>query len=32
VKLTRSGNPFTHGLDFLTKKLHEKGALAVPPA
>jgi hypothetical protein len=26
IKLTRSGNPFTHGLDFLAKKLVETGA------
>lgn len=27
VKLTRAGNPFTHSLDFLAKKLVESGAL-----
>lgn len=26
IKLTRSGNPFTHSLDFLAKKLIETGA------
>ena len=26
IKLTRSGNPFTHSLDFLAKKLVETGA------
>ncbi len=26
IKLTRSGNPFTHSLDFLAKKLVEAGA------
>lgn len=28
VKLTGSGNPFTHSLDFVAKKLLEKGSLA----
>jgi hypothetical protein len=27
IKLTRSGNPFTHSLDFLAKKLVDTGAL-----
>lgn len=27
VKLTRSGNPFTHAIDFIAKKLIEKGEL-----
>lgn len=28
VRLTECGNPFTHSLDFLAKKLHEKKILA----
>lgn len=28
VKLTASGNPFTHGLDYLAKKLMESGVLS----
>ena len=27
VKLTRSGNPFTHSIDFIAKKLIEKGEM-----
>ncbi len=27
IKLTRSGNPFTHSIDFVAKKLIEKGEL-----
>ena len=27
IKLTRSGNPFTHSIDFIAKKLIEKGEL-----
>ena len=30
VKLTECGNPFTHSLDYLGKKLLEKGLLAEP--